>query len=419
VPSVTESPLTSTGKTRTPARGRPLSERSFFPALAGNLNYLDAAASTLVPSSVIEAVSSAYRDGLAGVHRGVHARASDATLKFEGARATIAQACGAQVDEIVLGRGVTEALNMLAHGLAATRLRAGDEVLVSELDHHANIVSWQLCAAKYGARVVLVPVDSHGVLHVNAVCMRIHSRTKVVALPHVANTTGAVLDTRQIAQMAHRHGALLVLDGAQAFRTLSVDVRELGCDAYVFGGHKAYGPNGVGVLVCSDALLTELPPLHGGGHMVQSVHACLPPTFARGLARHEAGTPNLEGVLGFTAAVAYRTEARGRGALAREQALTSELERGLRALPFVRVLGDPALRVGIVSFTLRDVHAHDVASFLDERGIAVRPGRMCAQPFFDRLDATDAVRVSLSVHSESADLDALFAALVAAHEFFA
>jgi cysteine desulfurase / selenocysteine lyase len=393
-------------------------ERSLFPALASQLVYLDAAASTLVPQSVLDAVSSVYTEGLTGVHRGVHARASSATLKFEAARSQIAYACGARADEVVIGRGTTESLNMLSHGLAATRLGPGDEVLASELDHHANIVSWQLVAAKYGARVILTPVDADGVLAQDAVLARINDRTKIVALPHVANTTGAVLDARPIAKAAHRKRAVLVLDGAQAFRTLEISVRELECDAYVFGAHKAYGPNGVGVLVGSDALLSELPPMQGGGHMVHAVHSHAPPELAKVPACHEAGTPNLEGVLGFAAAIAYLASARRRGALAHERNLTAELERGLRSLPFVRVLGAPAQRVGIVSFAIGAVHAHDAATFLDERCIAVRPGLMCAQPFFERLGVRDALRVSLSTHSQQTELDRLFSALVSLHEFF-
>lgn len=377
--------------------------------------YLDAAATTLVPGAVVDVVSDVYRRGLTGVHRGVHARAAEATRAYEDARAAIGAAVGAAPAQVVLGRGTTEALNVVARGLAESRLGPGDEVLVSALDHHANIVSWQLAAARASARLVVVPVDAHGVLAASSVIARIGARTRVVALPHVSNVTGAVLEVQPIARAAGAHGALFVLDGAQAMPHLRVDVRELGCDAYAFGAHKVYGPNGVGALVASEALLAALPPLHGGGHMVLSVDET-GTTFASGPARHEAGTANLEGVLGFAAGLAFLDGARARGAEARERTLLAALLDGLATLPFVRVLGAEAPRVGIVSFAVDGAHPHDLASLLDGEGVAVRAGRMCAQPFFAQVGVDDAVRVSLSVHSDDADLAQFFGALERAAE---
>ena len=393
-------------------------ERPFFPALEGGLVYLDSAATTLVPSPVIEAVCEVYRSGAGGVHRGVHRLAAASTASFEAARARFAEAVSVEPERVVFGRGTTEALNVIADGITRTRLRPGDEVLVSELCHHASLVAWQLRASRVGARVVLAPIDAHGVLTGDAIVERIGDRTRVVSLPHVSNVTGQVLDTAPIAAAARAHGALFVLDGSQAFRSLSIDVNALGCDAYVFGAHKAYGPNGVGVLVASSRLLDELPPLHGGGHMVLSVddeaHVLAPSP-----AKHEAGSPNVEGVLGAARAVGYLQDARSRGASARLAALTDELVRGLRGYPFVRVLGSPDKRAGIVSFAIEGVHAHDAATFFDEDGVAVRAGRMCAHPFFASLGVDDALRVSLAVHTESSCLEALFASLERTYEALA
>lgn len=390
-------------------------ERPFFPALEGGLVYLDSAATTLVPTPVIEAVGEVYRSGAGGVHRGVHRLAAASTASFEASRATFAKAVSVEPERVVFGRGTTEALNVIADGIARTRLGPGDDVLVSELCHHANLVGWQLRTSRVGARLVIAPVDAQGVLTVDAIVERIGERTRVVALPHVSNVTGQVLDTAPIAAAARARGALFVLDGAQAFRSLAIDVDELGCDAYVFGAHKAYGPNGVGVLIATPRLLDELPPLHGGGHMVLSVdedgHVLAPSP-----AKHEAGSPNVEGVVGAARALEYLQDARTRGAAARLAELSDELVRGLRGYPFVRVLGAPDRRSGIVSFAIEGVHAHDAATFFDEDGVAVRAGRMCAHPFFASVGVDDALRASLGVYSGGACLDALFATLERTYE---
>lgn len=393
-------------------------ERPFFPALEGGLVYLDSAATTLVPSPVIDAVCEVYRSGAGGVHRGVHRLAASSTASFEAARVGFAEAVSVEPGRVVFGRGTTEALNVLADGIARTKLGPGDEVLVSELCHHANLVGWQLRASRVGARVVVAPVDAHGVLTADAIVERIGARTRVVSLPHVSNVTGQVLDTEPVAAAARAHGALFVLDGAQAFRSLPIAMDELGCDAYVFGAHKAYGPNGVGVLIATARLLDELPPLHGGGHMVLSVddeaHVLAPSP-----AKHEAGSPNVEGISGAARALSYLQDARMRGASARLAALTDELVRGLRGYPFVRVLGSPDRRAGIVSFAIDGVHAHDVATFFDEDGVAVRAGRMCAHPFFASLGVDEALRASLGVYTEGACLEALFASLERTYEALA
>lgn len=394
-------------------------ERDYFPALVDPKRvYLDSAATTLVPSPVIDAVLSVYREGLGGVHRGVHALAARATERFELARQSIARHVGAsEFHDVVLGRGTTEALNVLARGLSES-LREGDEVLTSELDHHANIVSWQLATARVGAVVRVVPVDAHGVLSVEAVHEHLGPRTRVLALPHVSNVTGAILDVKSITGAARARGAIVIIDGAQAVRHLPVNVTELGCHAYVFGAHKTYGPNGVGVLVAERSLLEALPPLHGGGHMVTNV-ASHTSTLAPSPARHEAGSPNLEGVLGLEAALEYLHGARLRGAFERERVVARAVRSRLSSMGFLRLLGCAEPSVGIVSFVTIGMHAHDVAAFLDSEGIAVRAGRMCAHPLFERLGQSHAIRVSLSAHSDTDDLDTLEEALRGAQELFA
>ena len=372
-------------------------ERGAFPALqAGDgLVYLDSAATSLKPACVAEAVATAYREGTGGVHRGVFGLAARATAQFEATRAKIASFIGSSPDQIVIGRGTTEALNVVARGLCETRLGPGDEVLASELCHHASLVAFQLAAERASAKVVVAPVDARGELTNDALAAHFSKRTRVVALPHVSNVTGAVLDVSAVAQMAQSWGALFILDGAQAFPHLTIDVSSLGCDAYAFGAHKAYGPNGVGVLWGHRDLLEELPPLLGGGHMVTSVTVD-GPVMAPLPARHEAGSPNVEGVLGFGAALAFLEGARTRGAHEREAALVTELVERLERLPFVEVLGPPSprtRRVALVSFVVRGAHAHDVASFLDAEGVAVRGGRMCAHPLFFRLGVNDALQI--------------------------
>ncbi len=390
-------------------------ERSQFPALANGLVYLDSAATALKPTCVVDAVTAVYTEGEGAAHRGTFALAARATAKIEAARGKVAALLGARDERIVFCRGVTEGLNMLARGLAES-LSPGDEIVVSELCHHASFVGFSLAAARVGATLRVAKVTPDGDLTVDAIAACISPRTKVVSLPHVSNVTGAVLDAGLVAELARRVNAIFVLDGAQAFPHLPVDVATLGCDAYVLGAHKAYGPSGVGVLHANAALLATLPPLHGGGHMVLEARAD-ELRLAPAPARHEAGTPNLEGIAGFSAAIDLLVAARARGAIAREQALVGYLRERLEGLPFVRIVGRGRgrPRVALVSFEVEGCHPHDVATLLDEDGVAVRAGRMCAHPLFAAIGSRGALRASIALYNDSSDVDRLVAGLVRAH----
>lgn len=389
-------------------------ERAEFPPLERGLVYLDSAATALRPRAVVAAVSEFLLAGGGPVHRSTHRRAAAATEVVEQARVDVARFVGAHADEVVFCRGTTEALNLLARGIAEG-LGAGDEIVISEACHHASYVAFSLAASRAEATVRVVPVDARGEVSLDALESTLSHRTRVVSLPHVSNVTGALLDASRAAELVRGRGARLVLDGAQAFPHLAIDFAALGCDAYVFGAHKAYGPGGVGVLVARREWLAELPPLHGGGHMVTDVGPGRI-TLAAGPARHEAGTPNVEGIVGFDATLRFLRAARARGAFDREGALLEQLVARLSALPFVRVLGAPRARVAIVSFEVDQCHPHDVATLLDEDDVAVRAGRMCAHPLFAALGSRGALRASLAIYNDSADVDALVAAIVRAHE---
>jgi len=384
-------------------------ERTSFPALSGGLVYLDSAATSLAPRAVAEAVGAVYLGGAGAAHRSTSSLAAAATSTVEGARAKIARLLDTHADCIVFTRGTTEGLTMLARGLCEP-LAPGDEVVVSEACHHASYVGFRLAAARAGVTVRVAAADTNGEITAEAVRAALSSRTRVVSLPHVSNVTGALLDAPAIAELARARGATFVLDGAQAFPHVPVSPGALGCHAYVFGAHKAYGPRGVGVLWGEPGFLDRLPPLHGGGHMVLDARTS-PPRLACAPALHEAGTLNLEGIAGLAAALDVLVAARDRGAIAREHELLAHLLEALERRSFVRVLGRPRRRVALATFEVAGCHPHDVATLLDADGIAVRAGHMCAHPLFSALGSRGALRASLAIYTDSSDVDALASSL--------
>jgi cysteine desulfurase / selenocysteine lyase len=398
------------------------------------LRYFDSAASTLVPTPVIEAATAVWQQGLGGAYRGVHARARTAEQVIEQSRAQLLAFVGATTPgdmhaqyTIVFRPSITEALNMLARTLCES-LRPGDEVLVTELDHHANLLSWHLAVTARGGRVVVAPVTPAGELTIAAIQARLSMRTKFVALPHVANTTGAIVDVRSIVDCTRPFGAKVVVDGAQAPRHLHVNVPSLGADAYVFGSHKMHGPNGAAAIVATEEFFAELPPHWGGGHMLETVtitdrsienlHLASIP------ARHEAGSINIEAIAGFGAAANYLIEARKRSSVSRENELASLLRQELASVPSLHLLqhpGEPTVQpnyVGIVSFHVSNVDPNELAALLDQDGLAVRAGLLCAQPFFQRVDApAGIVRATIATHNDSDEVMALAKAVRIAVDF--
>jgi len=391
-----------------------------FPIFANNpgLVFLDTAASAQKPAVVIDEIAEFYRNDYANVHRGVYRLSARSTDRYEAARETVRRFLNApDAREIVFVRGATEAINLVAYSWGATYLKPGDEVLVTELEHHANIVPWQLIRARTGLKLVAAPIDATGGLDMAAFERLIGPRTRLVAVTHLANATGAVVPVEALARLAHAHGAKLLIDGCQAAPRLPVDVQALGCDFYVFSGHKTYGPTGIGVLWARRELLESMPPWQGGGDMILSV------TFEETLFqepphRFEAGTPDISGAIGLARALDY-IEGLGREAIAaHEAALTGYGVDCLAGMNGVRLLPAGQRRFGILSFDVDGVHPHDLAQVLDRHGVAVRAGHHCAQPLLDRLGLAATTRASLGVYNDERDIDALAAAIEAAQAMF-
>ncbi len=389
-----------------PSSTKPLDRVADFPAIPAGWAYLDTAATAQKPRPVIEAVKRGYAETYATVHRGVYTRSADMTLAFEAARRRTAEFIGAKVpEEVIFVRGATEAINLVAQSWGGTFLKPGDRIMLSMLEHHSNIVPWQLVADRTGAAIDVAPLTEDGRIDLDALESTLTERHKMVALAHVSNVLGSVLDARRAVDLAHRVGAKILLDGCQAVPRLPVNVSGLGCDFYVFSAHKLYGPTGVGVLWGKGDLLDAMPPVQGGGAMIDKV-TFAKTTFAPPPARFEAGTPHVVGVLGLRAAIDY-VEAIGLEAIeAHESALVREARDALSALNSVRLFG-PEDSAGIVSFAVRGVHPHDVGTILDESRVAIRAGHHCAQPLMEHLGVDATARASFGVYNGRHDVEAL------------
>lgn len=389
-----------------PSSTKPLDRVADFPAIPAGWAYLDTAATAQKPRPVIEAVKRGYAETYATVHRGVYTRSADMTLAFEAARRRTAEFIGAKVpEEVIFVRGATEGINLVAQSWGGTFLKPGDRIMLSTLEHHSNIVPWQLIAERTGAAIDVAPLTEDGRIDLDALESTLTERHKMVALAHVSNVLGSVLDARRAVALAHRVGAKILLDGCQAVPRLPVNVSGLGCDFYVFSAHKLYGPTGVGVLWGKGDLLDAMPPVQGGGAMIDKV-TFAKTTFAPPPARFEAGTPHVVGVLGLRAAIDY-VEAIGLEAIeAHESALVREARDALSALNSVRLFG-PEDSAGIVSFAVRGVHPHDVGTILDESRVAIRAGHHCAQPLMEHLGVDATARASFGVYNGRHDVEAL------------
>ena len=395
--------------------------RREFPIFANNpeLVFLDSGASAQKPRAVIDRIAEYYRTDYANVHRGIYRLSARSTELYEEAREKVRRFLNAaDPREIVFVRNTTEAINLVAQSWGPAFLKEGDEVLISVLEHHSNIVPWQLLRDRIGVRLVVAPIDATGGLDLAAFEAQLSPRTRLVAITHVANATGAVVPVETIVRLAHAKGAKVLIDGSQAAPRLPVDVRALGCDFYAFTGHKAYGPTGIGVLYGRYELLTEMPPWQGGGEMI--LHVSFDKTeYQDPPHRFEAGTPNIAGTIGLGAAIDFIEELGREGILEHEEALTYYGVDRLSRIPGVKLLDAGQRRLGILSLDMEGVHPHDVAQVLDQHHVAVRAGDHCAQPLMEWFGLSGTTRASLGVYNDERDIDRLVAAVGAAREMFA
>lgn len=392
-----------------------------FPIFANNpgLVFLDSAASAQKPEAVIERVSNFYRTDYANVHRGVYRLSARSSELYENARETARRFLNAgDASEIVFVRGATEAINLVVYSWGGAFLKPGDEVLITELEHHANIVPWQLLRDRIGFTLRVAPIDATGGVDMAALAALIGPRTKMVAVTQLANATGALVPVEAIIRLAHEKGAKVLIDGCQAAPRLPVDVRALDCDFYVFSGHKTYGPTGIGVLYGKRDVLQAMPPWQSGGDMIESV-TFEKTTFQEPPARFEAGTPDISGAIGLATALDY-IESLGRDTIAsHEAALTDYGVDILSRLPGVNLVAAGQRRFGILSFEIEGIHPHDVATLLDQHGVAVRAGHHCAQPLLEKLCLNATTRASFGIYNDESDVDALARAIQAAQATFA
>lgn len=397
--------------------------RSEFPILAKRmygkpLVYLDNAATSQKPRAVVEALSRFLLEDNANVHRGVHYLAERATQAYEGARTRVQRFLNAgHAHEVVFVRGTTEAINLVAQTWGKAQVGAGDEVLITAMEHHSNIVPWQMLCEEKRARLRVAPINDAGELLLDELEQLIGPKTRLVAVAHVSNVLGTVNPVRRIVEMAHACGARVLVDGAQAAPHLEADVRALGCDFYALSGHKMYGPTGIGVLYGRGELLEDMPPWQGGGDMILSV-SFEKTVYNRPPNRFEAGTPNMAGAVGLAAAIDFLAGLEHDALAAHEQDVLDYGTQALREIPGLRLIGTARARTGVLSFVLDDVHPHDIGTVLDREGIAIRAGHHCAQPLMQRFGLAATARASLACYSTRRDIDALVAGLHKVREIF-
>ena len=383
------------------------------------LVYLDNAATSQKPQAVIDAIARYYQGSNANIHRGVHFLSEHATEEHETARKTVQQFINAaKSEEIIFVRGTTEGINLVAQTYGRAHVGTGDELLITAMEHHSNIVPWQILCEQNGARLRVAPINDRGELLLDEFEKLVNARTKIVAVAHVSNALGTINPIREIVEIAHRQHVPVVVDGAQAVPHGKVDVQELGCDFYAFSGHKMYGPMGIGVLYGKFALLEAMPPYQGGGDMIRSV------TFEKTLYnqlpyKFEAGTPDVAGAIGLAAAINYLESVGIERIAEHEHELLSYAIEALSNLPGLRLIGTAMERAAVLSFVLDGVHPHDIGTILDQEGIAVRTGHHCAQPLMQRFGVPATVRASFALYNTEAEVDALASGIQKVREVFA
>jgi cysteine desulfurase/selenocysteine lyase len=397
--------------------------RDDFPILRARVNgkplvYLDNAATTQKPQAVIDAESRYYADDNANVHRGVHTLSQRATAAYEAARVKIQRFINAaSVEEIVFVRGATEAINLVAQSYARPRLERGDEIIISAMEHHSNIVPWQLVCEQTGAVLKVAPINDAGELELDAFRHVLGPRTRLVAITHLSNALGSIVPVESVIALAHDRGVPVLVDGAQAISHLPVDVRALACDFYAFSGHKVFGPTGIGVLYGRTELLDAMPPYQGGGDMISSVtfgkteYNDLPYKF-------EAGTPNIAGAIGLGAALDYASAIGMQVIAAHEHDLLTYATQAVSGIPGLRIIGTAKRKASILSFTLDGMHPHDIGTILDHQGVAIRAGHHCAMPLMQRYGIGGTARASFALYNTREEVDALVAGIRKAQEMF-
>ena len=396
--------------------------RADFPILHQEVNgqplvYLDNAATTQKPNVVIDAISHYYRTDNSNVHRGAHALADRATVKFEAVRTKVAEFLNApDAKQIIWTRGTTESINLVAASWGSANLKTGDRILISAMEHHSNIVPWQLVAQATGAVVEIIPVDATGTINILAFDAMLDARVKMVEVGHVSNAMGTINPIEKIITLAHAVGSRVLIDGAQAVSHWAVDVQKLNCDFYVFSSHKLFGPTGLGVLYGKRDLLESMPPYQSGGEMIETV-SFAGTTFNQLPYKFEAGTPDIAGVIGFGAAIDYLTSIDREAAAAHEQALLLYAEKKALTTDGITLIGTAVHKTSVMSFILSGAHPADVGVLLDKQGVAVRTGNLCAQPIMDQFGIPGTVRASFSFYNTFAEVDRLFAAIEKAKTF--
>jgi len=383
------------------------------------LVYLDNAATSQKPHAVLDRLMRYYREENANIHRGVHTLSVAATDAYDAARERVRQFINAaDVREIVFVRGTTEAINLVAATYGRVHVGAGDEVVISEMEHHSNIVPWQMLCEEKGARLRVIPMTDDGELQLDAYARLLGPRTRLVAVTHVSNALGTINPIEEIVRLAHERGIPVLVDGAQAVAHMAVDMQAIGCDFYAFSGHKVFGPTGIGVLYGRASLLEAMPPYQGGGDMIRSV------TFERTLyadtpQKFEAGTPNIAGVAGLDAAIAYLSDIGLDRVAAYEHELLAYATEALSQIEGLRLTGTARRKAGILSFVIADIHPHDIGTILDRAGIAIRAGHHCCQPLMARLGVPATARASLACYNTREDIDALVSSIRDAKAVFA
>lgn len=397
--------------------------RDDFPILHQNVHgyplvYFDNAATAQKPNVVIDAMNQYYRKDNANVHRGIHDLSERSTSQFEQARHKIQQFIHAQAaKEIIFTRGTTEAINLVAQSYARPLLKPGDEILITHMEHHANIVPWQIVCEQTGAILRVLPINMAGDLIIDDLESYIHTKTKMVALTHVSNSLGTINDLTPIIQHAHKVGAKVLVDGAQAVQHLPINVQTLDCDFYCFSGHKLYGPTGIGVLYGKAALLEDMPPYQGGGSMIKTV-SFEKTTYQDLPYRFEAGTPAIAEAIGLGVALDYINHIGLAAMAAHEQALMAYATKHMQALPGLTIIGQAKHKASILSFVMQDIHPHDISTILDKHGIAIRAGHHCTMPLMTFYQVPATARASFAFYNTFAEIDAMLFALKQAREIF-
>lgn len=393
----------------------PILKRTFYDK---PLVYLDSAATTQKPRSVIDAIDHYYAHSNANVHRGIYRLSEEATAIYESGRKSVRALINApKEEEIIFTRGTTESINLVAYSFGEAFVKAGDEVLITAMEHHSNIVPWQILCERKGATLKVIPISDEGVVDLNAFQKLLSDRVKILSIVHVSNALGVVNPIKSMIAMAHEYDIPVMIDGAQALPHMDVDVVDLDCDFYAFSAHKMYGPTGIGALYGKSKWLNQMPPYQSGGDMInrvsfeKSTYNVLPHKF-------EAGTPNMAGVAGFEAAVKYLTKARDAGAIEHEASLYAYAHDQLNAMAGLRIIANTKQKSGAISFVLDEVHPHDISTILDQEAIAVRAGHHCTMPLMDRLGLAATVRASIGLYNTTEDIDKLCVGLEKVKQLF-